>query len=92
MCISGAEADEKLKHKVAEMQAQLREEQAKHKIAKEALLAEQQHFANEIARLEDLTRGVPFVPWKDMRAHHTGCHVHALPASVAGKPPICTLS
>ena len=50
-------ADEGLKQKVAELRAQLREEEGKHRRAKEALLAEQSHFASELARLEDLTRG-----------------------------------
>jgi hypothetical protein len=41
---------------LAELKAQLLEEQRKHKQAKDALLTEQQYFASEIAHLEELTK------------------------------------
>jgi uncharacterized protein YqcC (DUF446 family) len=69
--MSEPDVDERLKQKVSELQCQLREEQSKHKSAKEALLAEQQHFANELARLEDLTKGVFFLLHMQRLLHST---------------------
>jgi hypothetical protein len=52
-----APLDAHAKAEISELKAQLLEEQAKHKQAKQALLSEQQYFANEISHLEELTKG-----------------------------------
>ena len=52
-----APVDAGAKTVIADLKAQLLDEQRKHKQAKDSLLSEQQYFASEIAQLESLTRG-----------------------------------
>jgi hypothetical protein len=45
-----------------ELRTQLRDEQQKHQQAKQALLAEQQHFSQNLAEIERMTKGAR-TPW-----------------------------